>query len=658
MPVYTPIPEQDRNEPLDFSNLKYPLSQEISDSFSNAFGHQTLVDRTNALSVFGTSPQQLSTTAQVMWPFKSKEEAAPISDDQLSGLIKERPGINIPKGTPKFLADMMIGQYDNDKLYSLVADHPASLFGRIAAFGASMAGSSVTQSGIVGLAAGGEAGVFGKAIFKSFVGNSVKRVGAAELYGSASARIGTLLGEAAIEGGAAGAGFQIPIEVSEQQFLANTGQDHTYLQSLQNVGEAALFGAPFGALAKGIGVGLFGREIHEVPSMEGGVSTSRREGGLLNRPEFQRMPQKARDLIGKVYKPWSKDADITMREEATGQMLNGQEVNLDPVMKQGMADQGGSFRDVIKNSPDIDPVVLDEVLNDSQSNITAEIIDIANSGFKENLFISQKELFKKYSQNQFEESFLGNLQETIPSGLKKIINIDKKINELEKKLDSQGKNKQVSRRIEELEKSKPKILTPREEIHQLGNILINRSHIPREFEQSNAYKRLVELSNFWKPAKTLLEKIHKEKSNFNADLENIVQRNLDISEIIDNENVKKLNQLNNELLITQSIRDHLNNAHETLTQPEVQNYSKSLSETGIKQTGKTTELPARQQKFTVDDYLNEYNDDQLKSFQDSVGKDHEVFKEINLINDKIKKQEVSVKLTKQLTDCILKSAIS
>lgn len=70
-------------------------------------------------------------------------------------------------------------------------------------------------------------------------------------------------------------------------------------------------------------------------------------------------------------------------------------------------------------------------------------------------------------------------------------------------------NRQTQRRIDELEASKPKTLTPKEEIQHLRSKLLGKG-LDRNFQRSKEYQRLMDLSNFWPNAHVLLDRVHME----------------------------------------------------------------------------------------------------------------------------------------------------
>jgi hypothetical protein len=134
---------------------------------------------------------------------------------------------------------------------------------------------------------------------------------------------------------------------------------------------------------------------------------------------------------------------------------------------------------------------------------------------KDNMPFSQKELFKHIRQAGFESSHIKHLPVTIPENMGSILKIESKISKLKEKLTKDkrrglSENKQTVRRISELEKLKPKILTPKEELQQIKEKLLSKKGLPQNFEQTNAYQRLLDLSHVWHNARTLLNRVHLE----------------------------------------------------------------------------------------------------------------------------------------------------
>lgn len=131
---------------------------------------------------------------------------------------------------------------------------------------------------------------------------------------------------------------------------------------------------------------------------------------------------------------------------------------------------------------------------------------------------SQKEMFKSMKKMGFESSHVRNIPLTVPENMVEHLKINEKINYLEGKLKDAKKkagegyqpNKQTLRRIEELTARLPKILTPKEELVQLRESLLSGKELPKNWERSKDYHRLVDLSHVWHNAKTLLDRVHLE----------------------------------------------------------------------------------------------------------------------------------------------------
>jgi hypothetical protein len=134
---------------------------------------------------------------------------------------------------------------------------------------------------------------------------------------------------------------------------------------------------------------------------------------------------------------------------------------------------------------------------------------------KENMPFSQKKLFKYIKQSGFEASHIKNLSITIPENMVKYFKALENINKLERKVkefERKGlpENKQTIKRIAELGKNLPKILTPKEELNHLREKLLSNKGLPKNFQTSVDYHRLLDLSKVWHNAKTLLDRVHLE----------------------------------------------------------------------------------------------------------------------------------------------------
>lgn len=155
---------------------------------------------------------------------------------------------------------------------------------------------------------------------------------------------------------------------------------------------------------------------------------------------------------------------------------------------------------------------------DAREEKTAEADQILDNhltkNMSDNMALSQKSLLRTMNKFGLESSHVDNLPMTVPDNVKAIAKKQEKINKLTKKLKSQvasgnAKNIQTQRRINELEESKPNTLTPKEEIQHLRSKLLDKG-LDRNFQRSKEYQRLMDLSNFWPNAHTLLDRVHLE----------------------------------------------------------------------------------------------------------------------------------------------------
>jgi hypothetical protein len=639
MPNYPALQEQDVTEPLDFSNLKYDFSTELSQSFNNAYSHYQF--------------NQIAKNLTNIKPDPSTPVSYPVSDEDIKNFTLERPGLKIPVGTPKFIGAMMANMYDNDKTFSLVSQHPANIFGRIAAFGGAMGGGAADPKTWI---YGGAAGKVGSAVVTSIAEKALAGFGADAIYGSTASRIGTLLAQSAGEGGGFGVGAQTATELDEQAKNTALNQPHEYIRSLQNVGYSGLFGAMFGLSARTIGLGLVGREATRMPDgsivehlpngkspVEGGEVV--RQGGLLNRPEFKGMAQTAKDYIGKIYKPWSMDSDITMKEEATGQMMNGQMPDVGVVMKQGMTDEGANFRQAVRREPSIDVEAFDRQLAEAQENITSEM---------------------------FAEHFAEKFNEPVKAG-EKIIPVDREGAVTAAPILYRGYGENVEHGVvNDPVLGKGYWMTPSKSYAELYGK--NLETLQREFNLYDLDKgndaEINELyKNIKKSADVAERKVLKEELRQNAKdkgYEGFKVEKVQTPEVMFFDKPKTDKQLAKEAkdrrmadlysqyALAQSLRDHINDTHEPLTTEDVQAYSEHLKTPGIPDNGYRTESPNAE--FTTDDYLAEFDENQMRQLQDKIG-DSEMMREIEMTQDKLSKQDTFKKMAQDLTDCLLKGGI-
>jgi hypothetical protein len=141
---------------------------------------------------------------------------------------------------------------------------------------------------------------------------------------------------------------------------------------------------------------------------------------------------------------------------------------------------------------------------------------------KENMPFSQKEIFKMMKKYGFETSHLRNMPMTVPENLEGIVKrnseiamLEKKVADYEKKISQgkqglKGKVSGISKQIEQLKEKVPKILTPKEELQDIRQKLLTEKGLPKDWERSKPYHRLVDLAHVWHNARTLLDRVHLE----------------------------------------------------------------------------------------------------------------------------------------------------
>ncbi len=672
MPNYPSLQEQDPTEPLDLSNLNFSMGSRFEAARKNSYEHYTLNEMVNNLA---------NAKPDIRVP-----SSMPITEEDQKTFTADRPGLKIPLGVPKFVGGLMTSMYDNDKYLGLVSQAQPKNMGRFSAFGAWASGFAGSTFGsaanpyawITGFGVGG----VGKMAATSIAERAIGALGTREIYGSASARIGTLLAQGAGEGAGFGAGMQAATEKSEQEKRGILQQPHEYIQSLQNIGEGGLFGAMFGLGGRAIGLGLVGRPVTRLPTgevLEHGAATGipesglnadgkpfiegatvERQGGLLNRPEFKGISQTAKDYIGKIYKPWSKDADIVMKEEATGQMLNGHGIpDVGVTMKQGMVDEGENFRQGARDSG-VDLEELDRSLAEAQENITSEMFSEHFADKFEKAAEERAAAFKVTEKEypNFADK-VGNFTledekgRIVVSRFNNTATVAK--SDVAEEFRGQGYGKQMYRAaIEEAEK---RGLNFQSGMSVSDDALRVYKSLEKEGYRFD-YNKNVERK---KTANMVTADGNVEEGKYST----ISKDNSPIVKLISapdkvQENIKKkakqqrMDELASQYLLAQSMRDHINDTHEPLTQADLRDYSENLKSPGMPDNGYTTDTP---EGLSVDDYLNEFSDKQIQEMAEKFGNDKEIVGELRATQEKINRQPTFVEMTKNMTDCILKGGV-
>ena len=418
MPDYSPVDEIDQTKPLDMSNIKY--------SAGEIFKAGLLSSYTNAMTNW-----EVKSLSKIK-PNPAEPNTQPADQEFVNNLKKDRPGFNPPVGIPKFLALQLMDQYENNQYFEKVKSHPASIMGTVGAISGSFIGETADVKNLIyGTVGAGAAEKALAPIAESFI----TRLASKNLIGNGVAKIGTAISNSAISG--SGFGFTAQVSAEEDKFEREElfNEPHNYIDALQNLGNATLYGAIAGIGFHAAGrVGAFGRDAligknveitpesivnvepdenatthgrYETPDEaqlaadlhqestpvpheydinqsqagdyvltkrgKGGdfvkPATYERQGGLLQRLD---LPNRTKEVLAKIYKPWTKAADDVTKTEAVGQMANGNLVDIEPVIKQGMYEEGVAFQDELFKAG-IDREELDRQLAEAQENITSEM---------------------------------------------------------------------------------------------------------------------------------------------------------------------------------------------------------------------------------------------------------------------------------------------
>lgn len=330
----------------------------------------------------------------------------------------------------------------------------------------------------------------------------------------------------------------------------------------------------WGGVARDMGVmGVFGLAIESVPFVYGVVKSKINRGLGKNVSEALKPVDYdlalENGLINRAEYDWIKDYSTNpleaknLKERATQILADGDhpintathEVPVEIVpqkdienLKSALLDQGlsdlpeghrNSLSDyIIHNSIDSlreNPNMLDGLRgfkDHIQTKLLAKTQKLAQANemvdknllksVKENMPFSQKSMFKHLRQAGFETSHVRQIPITIPENIRQIMRRQdeisrhlKKIKQYEKMV-SQGKKglggkiSSNKKQIEVIESKIPKILTPKEELTHLKEKLLTEKGLPKNWESSKDYHRLLDLSHAWHNAKTLLDRVHLE----------------------------------------------------------------------------------------------------------------------------------------------------
>lgn len=627
MSIFPEMTEGDPNELPDFRNMTYSSSEEFSAAFHAGFSE--LKERGLITDPTRQRIDSIPKPMRILYP-----GLEPASKTQIEEHVKDRPGLEIPDGTSLDIVEAMTQRYDDDKYFNHIYEHPASFMGKIAAFGGSTAAGILDiKSDLMGFGAG-------KIVqqgFKPLANQFMQKMAVKEIVGSKAAQIGTTIAAHSAEASAGFGGYQLGVEAQTNQEKTLLNQPVDYIQSLQNIGKASGFGAIFGGVL-GVGsIGLFGLKVP-------GEAT--RSGGILNSRAFENVSEKTKDVIGRYFLPWSKDSDITMKEESFGQMLNGQAPDVSLVMRQGQIDEGANFRNILREH-NIEPAELSAQLEDANGKIYSQLKEISTirkslkesdkrlvedegRSIKENKEMSQAGLLKRFEQAQFESSFLENVPKIIPENLQKHIDLQMRINELKNKIKDQQINKQTQRRIKQLEAKRPKVLSPKQELKSIKNKLMTSDGLLDDFENTNAYQRLVDLSKVWSAARNLLDRVHLERDH-----------QLMVGDLLSQGD------------LVNALKNHVDDAHEPVTRDDMKAYSDHLKSVGLP---KSEYVLPDSRELSFDDHLQRFESDEVNQLLDRPELE-ELKKEFDEGQKRIENQPKFAQMVKEMVNCIIKGVI-
>jgi hypothetical protein len=677
MPFTPHLEEHKEGDPVDLTKgAPYPSLSLIGKTAANSVEHIQYKNLVNNLPFGNLNRLRL--------PNEGPEPV--ITQEDIDEWKQDRPDLpNIPIGLPKYVGEATVSMYDDDKNLGRMKQIDPGMLTKIGMFGGSFGASlldPVNLAGGFGVAGLAEKGAL--AIGKTTIAkNTLERMASSEIFGSGAARTATQVAQSGGKFAAFNVGSQISEEAAQIQVDKTLERPHDYIQSLQNIGYSGLEGLLLGSLFGGAGRILLGERVKisepttkpgaKGPQMQLPESTVEvpaqyeRRGGLLNRPELQNIPQQTKELIGKVYRPWSRDANTTMTEEAVGQMANGQTVDVGLIMKQGMVEEGENFRAAMRDSG-VNVEVLDGALSDAHANLRSEMAETSQQltelgraertllageavGIKENKAFSQEGIFKRFKQAQFNENLVENAPTTIPENVRKHMEIQKQIDKLQEKLETEkgrmpsvtkinsalgdadvvrepaAPNKKVVRRIKQLKSRQPKILTPKQELKQLKNDLLTNG------TQGEPYARLSELAQVWQQAKRLKDYI---------DLRQAAESTF-----------KEQNAHN---IVIQSMRDHINDSHEPVSNSEVKEYSDRLRSPGIPETPPIAEPRESHEGWDIDNYLEQYSPEEVKSLSEQIG-DKSVMEQLERNQKRLNKIERYRDMAAKMADCLLKGTL-
>lgn len=518
-----------------------------------------------------------------------------VTAEERQDLLNGRPDLNIPTGINKSIANTLAENYDEQQYYNVVRSHKPGLMGTITAFAGAVPVGLLDVKSDVAAYYGGKLAL---SAFKPIAGRLLEKLASTDLFGWNAAHIATTLAENTASGAGGFTGYTVSAESTKIQNDLTLGNPHDYIDTLRNIAKSPLYGAALGLFFGGIGIAFFGRRV---PLADG---TTQRVGGLFNDTSFRDVPDEAKDIINEHYKPWSQASDTVMKEETAGQMANGNFPNLDPILKQGVYDQGEKFRQALKDGK----VDIDQLNN---------ALDGADDGVQNRL----RDLIEE--RKQLDETDHGYLESDIEK-LNSQDNIDIKEDGIQK-LNTTDKLKQEN--IEN--KINPDLQLPKEELVKIKNKLLKNNLLVDNSESLPEYKRLKELAENYKQAKTLFDRVEQER-----------QHN------------QSLLDLANEKMIIDNMRGQVNNTHPAATPDDVESYANHVRSSRIPESGE--KIPDAKD-VDIEEHIDDVINNEFANLVQDIPKElREEFDSINKAIDNLPDYE---QMVKQTTECIVKGLL-
>lgn len=619
-------------------------------------------------------------------------KANPVTEEEINEAHSDRPGLEIPKSVNRLQFNLLKQNWDDEAYYNFVASQPASNWGRIAAFGGNLVGGFFDP---VALTGGGITAKIASKVAAPLAANLMSRLAVKETIGSNVAMVATNIVKNSFIAGAGFGGYQGAQELGEQTRRASFDQPSTWIESLQRVGQAIKYGGYFGAGATFAGNVLLGFEKPIVSSTGETTGFTEFHPGVLGSKAFQVIPKNVKSILGRYYKPWSEDADVTAREDAIGQAFNGQEPNVNMTLRQGAIDEARNFRERLKeNNVDLD--ILHDQLDEAKQSAALSFENLRNQSDLENELINEAKKFSDqiherpeyiHDEKPFIENIIKKLdipeedaaniyrhiRSFIPEKAKKesekklsqdhLLNQLRKGNEVDvepplsvknrlrkeqeiKFLEEKAKNKSLHsveqnkalKRAEKLRDKLDEMKSVTEEVKEIESKLIENKEPISSFDLKPDYRRLVDLARINNNARNVLMKLHLSSPRF---LKTMYRQLLD----------QLTSDLFDQWRIADSMQRHITGEYDAPTKQDVENYVNHLRSNGIGEIN--YDLPENLNN-TIDESLNGFPKESLEQIMRVIPNAKD---EIESLQRKRDSLPTFKEMTKSIVNCLLRNSV-